>query len=248
MRTNFSLLFLVFIIFTLTACATSVGSNVSGRVIDAETNQPLPNVAVAIKWEGPLVVFPDSQITCVGVDSELTDADGQYRFWPWIKPTNPLIGRIEHHIAFHKYGYERKKFKPFRIITKKEQHKMVPFNGSIEERMKQLMLLSSYTSCYGHGEEKTLLFLRSLYAEANEIATNKDDLYFVNVLLKEIEAIEFGEDEANRRWGARQKELESKARRDIKMIESPNPSVGGVPVPVEPVEPVEPVDYSVGTD
>ena len=189
-------------LLVLSACATSAGGYISGQTLDADTKQPIPDVAIMIKWKGQSSMgFVDSQSVCVAADSTVTDAEGKFKFMPWVKPTSPLIGGVHYGMLAYKRGYEtgREKDRRHHVFY------MGPFEGTVEERLKQLSLLSDNARC-DEDEIYLLPFNRRIYDEANEIAITDKDKETVDVILFGIDSIEHGSVEAHKLREERKKD------------------------------------------
>lgn len=85
------------------------GESISGRVIDAETGQPIADVIVVAQWI--LIRKQPNGIVRVGtlrMVETVTDKDGQYYFWPW----GPRFAFTSHlasqdpRLLYYKDGYE----------------------------------------------------------------------------------------------------------------------------------------------
>jgi hypothetical protein len=192
---------LIATVFSLAGCATSAGGYISGQTLDADTKQPIPDVAVMIWWEGQSSMIVDSQSVCVAADSTVTDAEGKFRFSPWIKPTSPLIGGVHYGVLAYKQGYEIGR------VGYEDRHiYMEQFEGSLEDRFSDLTILSNAARCNADNEN-LLPFVKSLYREANDTAVSKKEKMLVLGLLKRIEDKELGEEEAEKRLEIRWKQL-----------------------------------------
>lgn len=192
-------------LLTLSACATSAGGYISGQTLDVDTKQPIPDVAIMIWWEGQSSMIVDSQSVCVAADSTVTDAEGKFKFMPWVKPTSPLIGGVHYYILAYKRGYEigREKDRSHYVIQMKS------FNGTAEERISEIRILSNAARCVA-GDDDLLPFIKSLYVEANDVAVSRKDKGIVLDLLSRIEEQEVGKEEADKRLESRWKQLYGK--------------------------------------
>lgn len=95
--------------FSISACANSYrGAAIEGRVVDAETKQPVKDVVVVIEWQlygRPM--HPDI-IGRLLLQETVTDAAGRYRFPAWgpLKPKEGVMDRNSPALNFYKRGYK----------------------------------------------------------------------------------------------------------------------------------------------
>lgn len=195
---------------TQSACATLGGhlsGELSGVVIDKTTGEPIEGAIVVAQWEGSRLHPVDSVTECFHVETTTTDKDGKYFISAIVGAPLGIVGTqayvsVVYKEGFREVSYKDKKDSGFMKAPRGVVH-LIPFTGSREERMKYLMKLSP--PCDG----KSLLGLyRAVYKEGSRIAVTKEDKVQALHLLKDVEIIEIGSDNAWRKFEDRKRNLQ----------------------------------------
>lgn len=186
------------LVSALPACATPFGlfgPALEGRVIDARTEQPLPNVWVAVLWHGSLFAFVESQTVCVHVETTTTDQDGHYRFTPWHAAADiGWVRDIGPTVYAYRAGYERVlRDTPDNTIYLK------PFTGGAGGAVDGDLVVGDECGSAGASEKNLIPLSRALYEDAKSLAQSKEDNKIVNALLYELEKRELGYEAATKR-------------------------------------------------
>lgn len=226
----------VLVIISLIGCV-STGGYIKGQVLDADTRGPIPEADVAITWNGERFAFVETQRVCIHADATQTDADGEFRFLPWMRWDGVLpIADVQNDIVAYKPGY----FDMFyydllhkTTITGRvgDPHLMKRFEGageaylSREEYMNYLLQVNEWVSC-GTDEANLVPILRTVYAEAEQFAQTESEKEKADIILYGLESYEFGSDEASRRHSERiSAKKENKNPGRIIIEPGPSPSV-----------------------
>lgn len=180
---------LLLMILTVSACNLS-GQVIDGKVLDANTGQPIAGAIVVAQWEGYVSIgFGDSQTACFHVLGTTTDENGNYHLPAWKKDYDgKRIQRQTAYITVHSPGYRRssKRLTGVRYLA--------PFTGSTQDRLKYLKGLERGTRCIGaavgHSEKNLLPLRQSLYEEARNIAVTEENKKIVKSLRHQMEALE----------------------------------------------------------
>ncbi|MGE0355387.1 MAG: hypothetical protein AB7P08_00590 [Burkholderiales bacterium] len=116
MKTFAMELMALFVLFSLPACATSYSAlPISARVVDADTNEPLADVIVVVKWEYEYHRREISESLGRGTfefAETVTDGNGEFRFPGWgpkdvprDTPGRAFLGPNNPTLALFKPGY-----------------------------------------------------------------------------------------------------------------------------------------------
>ncbi len=96
-------------LFSISACATYRGAAIEGRVVDAETQQPVKDVVVVVEWilEAKWALHPQT-LGRLLLQETVTDEQGHYRFPPWgpLRAQEGVIDRSAPRLNFYKRGYK----------------------------------------------------------------------------------------------------------------------------------------------
>ncbi|MFZ5619390.1 MAG: carboxypeptidase-like regulatory domain-containing protein [Pseudomonadota bacterium] len=172
-----------------------------GRVLDAQTGQPIEGAFVVMRWIG---YGGYSQSQCFHVDVAETDAQGRFRIPEWHNDQRSatLVDQRRNIDVVHKPGY-RFAERTYREQSQKQGVWYLEVDASnTEERLKYLSQNSGLASCAESGRsKKNLLSLyRSLYGEAKTIAgLATEQKKIVEFLLYDLEIVEFGYEQATDR-------------------------------------------------
>ena len=156
---------LIVVVLILRAC-TIGGEAQQGRIVD-ENGQPVEDALVLVTWVGNQAIsLADSTYACIHLDVAKTDKDGRYSIPSWTyKRMNRIdfwISDLNGHVQVYKKGYHWK------------SSRLIPFEGTREERFEYLYKLHKSANC-GSSEEykKAFVWLKSLYREAAGIAVTE---------------------------------------------------------------------------
>lgn len=187
----------------LMACAPS-GGPIEGQVLEENTKKPIAGAIVVVRWIGNIPAFAESKMTCVQVESAVTDEQGKYRISSWRKSSSgwPVLD-LQAVATAYKRGYGL----PTAPSQKDQDVLLKLFNGTQGERLEYLLRVSSATRCGTADESEKNLFplKRALYQEGAAIASTKEDQEKVETLLFGLESLEFGSIEALNRMTERRK-------------------------------------------
>ena len=164
-------------LIALPACGLS-GDEINGKVIDEETNKPIPGATVSALWIGNVFALVDTQSACVHAQASTTDYRGEFNMPEWRKESQ--IGWVRHikpSIIAHKHGYIFSRYENNTIYLK-------PFRGNVSERLEYLSTILDANRCGSKDEsERTLHHLyNSMYQEAKRIAISENDKEIVDNL------------------------------------------------------------------
>ena len=152
---------LIVVVLILRAC-TIGGEAQQGRIVD-ENGQPVEDALVLVTWVGNQAIsLADSTYACIHLDVAKTDKDGRYSIPSWTyKRMNRIdfwISDVGELIHVYKKGYQLK------------SGRLVPFEGSKQDRLKYLLDLSRDAFCGTIDErKKSFSWHRALYLEANDL-------------------------------------------------------------------------------
>lgn len=97
------------LVFSAPACSSSYrGAAIEGRVVDAETKQPVKDVVVVIEWQLYGGFWHGDLLGRLLLQETVTDVEGRYRFPAW-GPLRGEKGDIDHAspvLNFYKRGYK----------------------------------------------------------------------------------------------------------------------------------------------
>jgi hypothetical protein len=171
---------MVLVVLLFSGCA-STGSHIKGQVLDAGTRDPLPEVYVAIRWDGVQPLFPaDFRTICVHADLTRTNFEGQFSFMPWVKWDGLApISDIRYFIVVYKPGYQeilhgtgygnaREAGDPYLLQRSVASRK---------ERLDYLRLIPRHLACIqgGDSEENIYPLLEAIYFEAKALSLSDEE-------------------------------------------------------------------------
>ncbi|MFZ5619388.1 MAG: carboxypeptidase-like regulatory domain-containing protein [Pseudomonadota bacterium] len=184
--TNLSKFFLLAALLLLQACtATPVRDwpAQEGRVLDAQTGQPIEGAFVVMRWIG---YGGYSQSQCFHVDVAETDAQGRFHIPEWRNDQRSatLVDQLRNVDVVHKPGYRLAE----RTYREQSQKQGVWYlhadRRSVEDRLEYLLHVLDVTRCGAQDKsDMSLLRLyRSLYEEGGEIAATAQEKDQVDTL------------------------------------------------------------------
>ena len=180
------------------------GDAIEGRVVEEGSRKPIEGVIVVVKWEGYISALVDSQRVCVYVQTTTTDKNGYYKFPAWKKSSEiGPVQKIKPDITVYKTGYQW----PDKILGKYNEYYLTPAKGTSSERLEYLNKVKRNTVCgaAGKSKENLLVLRKALYNEAQNLTKVPKDQKVVEALLRSLEKIEFGFEEAEKRSSERRR-------------------------------------------
>jgi hypothetical protein len=153
----FVMLAIAILVLIARLCAIT-GGPVSGRVIDADTGQPIADAIVIVRWNSQppgMYSHPD----CFHVETSRSTVDGTYRAPLWIEiPALLLIGQT-HYSDAYRPGYERIHVHTKEAEAAPEDVYLKQFRGTDSERFDFISgPVFSGMSCLGGGTSQRSLF------------------------------------------------------------------------------------------
>jgi hypothetical protein len=148
----------VFAAILSSACSTNsvqetVGSAISGRVMDRESGLPIADAIVFVRWR--LHRYESALIQmCVHMDMARTDAGGHYSIPGFRKPSAAAVNetspwKISPWIEVYQPGYGRDRdFRPLSTTLPR-------WSGTADERMVLLAILQGQSTCEGASTERS---------------------------------------------------------------------------------------------
>lgn len=193
------------LLLPLTACGLSSAS-ISGKVLEERTDKPIPGAIVVVRWIGRTTsgsMFVEARDVCYHVETAETDEKGIYRIKAWSQPQHKDYTVKFNHMVVDAYkpdyGFSSA------VPRNDEDAYLAPFRGAGQERLAYLKRLFGATSCGAQNEsEKNILpLLKALYEEAKAYGGDKkpapNEMSFTESILYDIEIIELGFEEAEKR-------------------------------------------------
>lgn len=189
---------ILLLILVQTACVTLAGhltGELNGVVIDKSTGNPVEGAIVVAQWEGSVLHPVDSVTECFHVEVTTTDKNGRYRIAEVVATPLGIIDTQVYVSIVYKEGYRQVTYKdtqkPDFVKASRGVVHLIPAQGTVSERLAYLLRLSP--PC----ESKRLLILyEAIYQEGSRIAVTKEEKISALHLLKDIEIIEIGSDNA----------------------------------------------------
>jgi len=142
------------------------GGMFGGQVLDQDTGKPVEGAYVIATWED----YTLSRTTCVHMDIQVADSDGEYFFGPWIDFLGRGVSRQNPpHRMVYMPGYEKVNYGDPTYIRR---HHHAP-----EARIKELNRLSSLFCGSGPDDlpEKKRRVRKKMYLEARRSLENVSD-------------------------------------------------------------------------
>jgi hypothetical protein len=159
----------------------STGGYIKGQVLDADTREPIPEVYVAIRWDGVQPLFPaDFRTICVHADLTRTNRDGKFSFMPWAKWDSAFpISDIDYHIVVYKPAYQEILYeKGFWIAGKAgSPYLLKRSEASEEEQLTYLRLIPPRLSCIEGGDSEGNVYplFEAMYFEAKALSVSAEE-------------------------------------------------------------------------
>ena len=169
------------------------GGPIIGQVIEDRSKQPIADAFVLVEWKGSAAY---STTVCIHVASTTTDADGRYLIPVWNKKHgfgNASDQRV--YITTYKAGYRR----VGTYINNPELEALTPDTRPPEQRLQYLLRASPGCNPKDGSEKSRIPLLRAVYEEAKSLATTKEDEKVLDFILYDLEIIELGFEEAEKR-------------------------------------------------
>lgn len=185
------LIFLIGALLELTTCALLWGGAVRGKVVEQDTDRPIPGALIAVVWEGTAISGIESTNVCYHAELAITNEQGVFHTGAWLsRQKNYFVESGSRMIFVYKRGYYEPYLSPRKIgilsmIAKYIRWKLYPklilarFTGTSDERLKDLNQLMNFGSCYyesGKSARNLYPFYAALYYEAKELGATEKDL------------------------------------------------------------------------
>lgn len=188
---------LLFLSLSVLGCSIS-GDAISGKVVDQQTEKPIPDAVVVARWIGDLPGWVDSKTVCYHTLSTMSDPEGNFHFPKWKKGGTEWQRKIKRghgYVIAYKVGYVFVETKSNNIVY------LTAFAGTREERLRYLVSLFGATGCgaQDESEKNRIPLLKGLYEEAQSLARTKEDERLVESIRYDLEILEFGFEEAEKR-------------------------------------------------
>jgi len=142
------------------------GGMFGGRILDQETNQPVSGAYVIATWTD----YSFNRTTCVHMDIEITDEQGDYFFGPWVDTVGRIVvSQDSPGIVVYAPGYEQVTYVGPLYVGK--------YRGAPKERIRQLNRISSLFCGSGSEElpKKKRRVRKDMYLEAKEFLESVSD-------------------------------------------------------------------------
>ena len=189
----------------LSACSLSDGP-IEGRVLEEGTDKPIPGAIVIVRWIGRTTsgsMFVEARDVCYHVETAETDENGGYQIKAWSQEQHKdyTVTFDQMAVDAYKPGYGFSSAVP----RNDEDMYLDPFKGTGPERLIYLKRMFGATGCDAQNESRKnmLPFLNALYAEAKAYRGDKkpvpNEMSFTESILYDIEIIELGFEEAEKR-------------------------------------------------
>jgi hypothetical protein len=136
-----------------------------GKVVDADTGEPMEDVFVIARYWGDIPQVVDFQTVCYHATGTTTNTQGEYRMSPHFDAPDFYMDKRSK-ISFFKPGYRSVYYKGGIAKMRKDE-------GSRKERLDYLRRMAG-KNCRGAGESKRALFpyFQSIYYEAKSISVS----------------------------------------------------------------------------
>jgi len=185
----------------LASCALSGGA-IKGKLLEQGTNKPIPGGIVLVRWYGHVSsgsIFVEARTLCYHVETSTTDEQGRYQTKAWRQPQKKDYTVKFDYIGVQ--GFKRGYQLPYGKPQVEGKTYLVPFNGTRKERLENLKL-QARAGCEGPKDnlKKLIPLYRALYEEAKSIAITTDDKEIVKSLHYDLDSLELGEAEADKKW------------------------------------------------
>lgn len=185
----------------LVGCALAPAREVSaqmGRVLDEATQQPIEGAIVVLRWQGVGTKgFVDTQTVCYHVESAESDTNGRYATQSWKEESRYRdLSMKQVLVTVYKPGYRH-----VRVDRVTRTHYLQSMTMGDLANLEYTKRVSSANGCPGAGEsEMNLLPLRrALLGQAKLLAETVSDKDVIESFLFQVETLELGYEEAERR-------------------------------------------------
>lgn len=158
------------------------GERVAGRVVDADSGNPIAGAHVALFWESPIephgFTAHNSRDICFHAAATISDSQGRFSIAPWREWSRYSVESHDPIAIVYARGYTPRQivmyegeFRP-PIERPSERFALQRFSGSVDERLNVMWTGIANHGCSYGGESQKSLFpmLRAMYEEAREIA------------------------------------------------------------------------------
>jgi hypothetical protein len=141
-----------------------------GKVVDADTGEPLENVFVIARYSGDIPAGGSFQTVCYHAAGTTTNAQGEYRMNPRFDTPDFYFDKRSD-IDFFKARYES-------VYYKDGVGKLKKDTGNREKRLEELTRIVRTSGCGGAGKSLRALypFYKAIYYEAKSISVTQDEL------------------------------------------------------------------------
>ena len=163
------------------------GKRIAGKVVDAETGQPIRDAYVSLLWESTITPGSFSghggRDICYHAASTRTDLNGRFEIEQWTKWSRYDVSPSEPYMMVYAPAYE-----PAHGLVAESgyggstshvtiSHRLKRFNGTRQQRLEMLFWNLANRGCaYGGDTQKSLYpMLRAIYREAKPLAKTPDE-------------------------------------------------------------------------
>ena len=158
------------------------GERVAGRVVDADSGNPIAGAHVALFWESPIephgFTAHNSRDICFHAAATISDSQGRFSIAPWREWSRYSVESHDPIAIVYARGYTPRQivmyegeFRP-PIERPNERFALQRFSGSVDERLNVMWTGIANHGCSYGGESQKSLFpmLRAMYEEARQLA------------------------------------------------------------------------------
>jgi len=204
---------------TLAACQKSTLSSgpYEGLVRDKATGQPISGALVYVKWMGANPSSHSSYDLCYHHEIVETGPDGRFRVPAWRVSTKvngdptwlPYINPLHVEDFVFKAGYRDNFVRGGPRDPSKIE--LEPIVGTASEQIRILHELSHRSGCDGDSAKKELPWLSALVLAGKTIASDRSkelsvgDRKMIDSLIFGVDLVQYGQDEAYKRLGERER-------------------------------------------
>ena len=172
-----------------------------GTVTDGSTGKPMAGVHIVASWSGSIAMPVQPSTRCYHAEATITDEQGRFSLSTFSGNWNPLMWDRTRSVWALAPGYvtsDKSDYGNLDLV-------LVPATGTKSEQFRALPR-ADVLGCPGD-KRQLLPFWRVLQAEAQRLASSREERRFASGRLFDIEEIEFGEEEAFRRLNARSRQM-----------------------------------------
>ena len=159
---------------------------IRGRVLDAETEEPIGGAHVIVYAQGDISVFVDTQRVCYHIDAAVTDSDGRFEIPTWNEGFSYSSASGKHQdVSVFKAGYSE----AMRTYRERSYRKNIwyqqKFHGTRAEWLERLKAALSSTACGSAGkmEARVLPMLAAVLSAAQRLGEGEEEKKFQNRLI-----------------------------------------------------------------